>query len=108
MQLGEIVDVEGTGGYMSHTSHSSFHNQVYCCRLLTTTLSSRHLEGNSMKNRRVISELIMVDVYLGLNRPANAPLTVQETLLVVMVNLDIGTTPSTITPKEEIVEVMVL
>ena len=100
MQLGEIVDVEGTGGYMSHTSHSSFHKQVYCCRFLTTTLSSRHLKGNSIKNRRVTSELIMVDVYLGLKRPTNIPLTVQETLLVVMGNKDIGTRPSTLPPKE--------
>ena len=52
-----------------------------------------------MENLRLILELIMVDVDLGLKIPSTFHLTIQDRLLVVMVELDIGPRPATIPPK---------
>ena len=59
-----------------------------------------------MKKKKVISELMMVDVDLGLEIPDTFPLKIQEKLLVVMGEFDIGPRPTTIPPREEIVGVM--
>ena len=40
----------------------------------------------------------MVDVDIGIKRPANLPLDIQEKLLVVMANVDIYPIPSTLLP----------
>ena len=47
------------------------------------------------------------DVDIGLKRLAMFPLTIKEKMLVVMRELDIGNRPATITPKEDIVGVMI-
>ena len=52
-----------------------------------------------MKNRKVISELMMVDVDIGLKRPANSSLKIQEKLLVVMGELYIGSILATLPPR---------
>ena len=52
-----------------------------------------------MKKIRVVSELMMVNVDLGLKIPAPIPLTAQEKILVAMVELDICPTPFTLPPK---------
>ena len=57
------------------------------------------IEVLMMENLRFILELIMVDVDLGLKIPSTFPLTIQDRLLVVMVELDIGPRPATIPPK---------
>ena len=51
-----------------------------------------------MANRGGVYALIMVDMYLGLNIPANLPLVMREKLLAMMGELDICTIPDTITP----------
>ena len=50
---------------------------------------------------------MMVELDLCLKRTSTFPLTIQEKLLVVMRELDMGTRPATITPKEEILGVTV-
>ena len=57
-----------------------------------------------MKKRRLISELMIVEVYLGLKIPATSTLTIQEKSLMVMGDLHIGPVPAILHPKEDIVE----
>ena len=59
------VYVEGRDEYRSHTSHYSSHNQGDSGRLLTLPLSSYRVEEKDYVNRRVVSELRMVDLDIG-------------------------------------------
>ena len=60
-----------------------------------------------MKKIRVIPDLVMVNLYLGIKIPATISITVQEKLLVVMGEFNICPRPVNITPKGKIVGVMV-
>ena len=60
-----------------------------------------------MKNRRMISELVILDVNIRLKIPDIFTLKIQEKLLVVMGELDIGPRPDTLPPKVEMIGVMV-
>ena len=57
---GTGFDVEGRGGYISHTSHSSSHNPGDHGRLLTSPVSSNCVEKLFMKKRGVVSVMMMM------------------------------------------------
>ena len=64
-----------------------------------------YIELVVMSTRGCILELMMVDMDLGLKRPATFHLTIQDKILVVMRYLDICPRPATLPTKTQVVMV---
>ena len=59
------LTLKGEVDFRSQTNHYFYHNQGESGRLLTLPLSSYRVEEKVYVNRRVVSELRMVDLDIG-------------------------------------------